>query len=1222
MAVDTNFASLFDKLKPEDAWLPPRPWESVPSEAGIAYSNASFSQSSFSKPLYDTSTVSEASLVRLAMNALQGTESSLLSIEKLCAKFSCESSDRTFHRINNLWNRSSSTLSLGKILKSIGFSGCTIFLLHKFVEEFSYVNVDEILKCGKQLNSENSNDNRGSLKHGLVNQAFSSALKKILEGFISSISTLYASVGLRHFSETSHPSCSNQGVGHLGSVTHSEATLLEVFLHTKELRTQIEALGNICCVYNTSVSFSVIPLQELYVKAKSDFHDFPSGADLLTYLYAQLRVADPSHSALLRFLFLHACEPYFEFIRSWIFNATLSDPYEEFLVGCNDKTSSYLPTEASSLNCPSMATVRERDGVAIPCFLKEYSGPIIRAGQQLHVSLKLLELCNNPGSTNRIYEDLLPSWSDFSCDSPFYSSILTFDKRNINTLFNARSSYYKTMLEKLDTVLENLEVTYQQVALRGNAMGWAHNNQGYPYIPMPVINDEDVTYTISDDVNLNSAHDAEESEESSMRSELSYMEDQADSSECSSTCGSEEQSEPEQLIHSSNSFAGLDQKYLSSLNIISSTMSDNFFQKPFQHVLKDMDSVLSKNCENTDTLDQFKEPPHKQTGYSNDGSLQLELDCSQSLQPPGFVRNGFHFDRHLLDRNYFLTSDFQLPFSGGISNAMEKEMSHPCSTISNRKDSNKKTTEVANFADQQHSSLDSFVLQTQKHKNLSHLFCMNPTWIENKLLVKSGGSYYTDHGESFSFFDFSSVKDPCKVYVENTTSQRSCIHEPRITQNSNTGAGMSASYDYTQFTANNITHEETMTSHGKLTVSLDDKQEDISSFCFGVNDLQNMPSSSAESFNTSDRGTMPSTPTFEMPLDFVIEKCLLQEIRLQYSYVSKLTIKLLLEGFGLQDHLLALRRYHLMEVADWANIFVTALWNHKWHVMEASSEVSEIQRLLESSVQRSSCEGDKYKGNLYVYSKRKGIMTSSISGIGVDSFDFIGLGYMVDWPVNMVLTPEALEMYTHIFNFLMGVKLAAFSLADIWCLLKDHHSGQHEPHIGEFNMLTKMRHQVDHFVSTLQQYVQSQLSHVSWCEFLDSLKHKVKDMMDLETLHMEYLANSMHVCFLSDELQSVGAIIRNILQCAVDFKSCSTVGVADAAGVDRDLFGKHSCINISQVLAIKQTFDKNLKELYLCHLKSSKHTEYRGVSRFWRYLNYNEFYTDTDYEITRQTLQL
>lgn len=48
----------------------------------------------------------------------------------------------------------------------------------------------------------------------------------------------------------------------------------------------------------------------------------------------------------------------------------------------------------------------------------------------------------------------------------------------------------------------------------------------------------------------------------------------------------------------------------------------------------------------------------------------------------------------------------------------------------------------------------------------------------------------------------------------------------------------------------------------------------------------------------------------------------------RYKYVSKLTIKLLEEGFDLQEHFLALRRYHFMELADWADLFIMSLWNH------------------------------------------------------------------------------------------------------------------------------------------------------------------------------------------------------------------------------------------------------------------------------------------------------
>jgi gamma-tubulin complex component 6 len=38
-------------------------------------------------------------------------------------------------------------------------------------------------------------------------------------------------------------------------------------------------------------------------------------------------------------------------------------------------------------------------------------------------------------------------------------------------------------------------------------------------------------------------------------------------------------------------------------------------------------------------------------------------------------------------------------------------------------------------------------------------------------------------------------------------------------------------------------------------------------------------------------------------------------------------MKLLKEGFDLDDHFLALRRYHFMEIADWADYLVGSLFN-------------------------------------------------------------------------------------------------------------------------------------------------------------------------------------------------------------------------------------------------------------------------------------------------------
>jgi hypothetical protein len=70
MAVDTNFALLFEKLKVEDPWLPPRTWESIPSESGRRGSLSPSHFSSSSQPLYDASIVSVSTKLSLSLAVL------------------------------------------------------------------------------------------------------------------------------------------------------------------------------------------------------------------------------------------------------------------------------------------------------------------------------------------------------------------------------------------------------------------------------------------------------------------------------------------------------------------------------------------------------------------------------------------------------------------------------------------------------------------------------------------------------------------------------------------------------------------------------------------------------------------------------------------------------------------------------------------------------------------------------------------------------------------------------------------------------------------------------------------------------------------------------------------------------------------------------------------------------------------------------------------------
>ncbi|KAF2554974.1 hypothetical protein F2Q68_00015852 [Brassica cretica] len=98
MTVATSLDSLLEKLKVEELYLPPSNWESLHSQS------RQFPPPTRASPP-SSSSVSESSLVRLALNALQGVESSLISIHKLSSVLCSEPANRTTHQIPSLWHR-------------------------------------------------------------------------------------------------------------------------------------------------------------------------------------------------------------------------------------------------------------------------------------------------------------------------------------------------------------------------------------------------------------------------------------------------------------------------------------------------------------------------------------------------------------------------------------------------------------------------------------------------------------------------------------------------------------------------------------------------------------------------------------------------------------------------------------------------------------------------------------------------------------------------------------------------------------------------------------------------------------------------------------------------------------------------------------------------------------------------------------------------------------
>ncbi|XP_022995328.1 uncharacterized protein LOC111490907 isoform X1 [Cucurbita maxima] len=1214
MAVDTNlnFQSMLESLKVEDPWLPPRTWESIPSQTQQSQLPSRGSNG------VSSSSVSEASLVRLAINALQGLESALISVEKLSAAFCSDPSDRTFHQIPSLWNRISSTHALGKILRSIGCVGFLVFLLHKFVDHFTELGMDEAFNHKSyQRKVEKCKSNDGSNVRGkecsrksLVNQAFAVALRKILEGYTCALDSLHASVGLRRTPKEFDASFHGSSVeGCLMSAVHSDITLLEVYLHTRELRIQIEVLGNICNLQNVANGFSSLPFQDLIDKATSEFCNFYWGGALLTYLYTQLQVADPAHCAVLKFLFLRSCEPYCAFIRSWIYKAEVVDPYAEFVVEYDDIKTPNLNT--AGISSFPLACTREREGVPVPCFMKELLLPLLRAGQQLQVLVKLLEFGTSVATAECTYDDFLPCWTGFSSNHVYYESVISFSKENVEARVSARDVYYERMQKKLDNLLTKIEFRYEQM-VPGDAVSLIFPRVGGGIsAPLSVKSGNSLfvpevdksSKMLKDNTDHDDSISSSDAADVAVEMYNSPME-MYDSSGCKSSSSCEDEIEFDQKIDPHNNMGVLKENHFSSLSFSKNDLNINSLRKasdcegPF-HVGSVLDGTSTK-------IDDVNFVVQSQNNALNSSDTSLFFDLANWSWNSDVTCTGYS-DMHSLDFDLSKTRRNSRVHIGELS-LSRKRIGDP---------SGAEDASLNNQLDNIPRASNLFFAQRQNLDYSSKFFSLNPMVTRNvflPMMSKPDQRHASALGQSFPFFDFSVVEDPCKVCPEKILPSSGA--ESLCGGNSQALASKSKNSDSSeQGCGEDIFVDNTISYIHK---------ENISTNVSGGRSWETILCTASKRTvdNNAEEQKLSCSGSFELPLDYVIHKCLVQEIILQYTYVSKLTIKLLDEGFDLQEHLLALRRYHFMELADWADSFITSLWNHKWRVIEADSKLQDIQGYLELSVQKSSCEHDRNKDRLFVYIKEQCTLPLSKGTIGIDSFEFLGLGYHVEWPINIILTPAALKIYAEIFSFHVKVKLAVFSLTKVWSSLKDmgilisqnRHSKPINQEIQHFNVLVKTRHEVSHFVCVLQHYVESQLSHLSWCRFLQSLQLKAKDMMDLESMHMAYLTDAFHTCFLSEETLSVAGIINQILQCALDLRCCFTGDMwntqVDNAASSRRL----SEINKSLVLAVKKKFDKNMKELHLLYRKSPKLGEY-GLSQLWEYLNYNDHYSDTGNEM-------
>jgi len=1183
----SSLSTLLSTLRVDGPCTPPGTWESVVPESGVARVS-DLRERRRLQPIYELASVTDDALVHLALHALYGVKSSLDEIEELSALFSSNPADRTSNRVTNVWLRSSSTTSVGSILKSLRSTGLAVFFLHKFVHFYLFQS-REMNCASREVHGQEDSDDKDIEQHrpySLVNQAFAAAVNKVLEGYFCSLNTLPASIRLRRSAgQSGIPLKISDG---MSCKSTSEVTLLEIYLHTEELRRHVKSLGNICFPKFAGVTLCQ---EGLNTDANVEFENFPRGTDLLSYLYVHIRDADPVHYGLLKYLFIRSCEPYFNFIKSWIYRASVDDPYEEFLI-TQTESKGAQGVSSDVTDEFTLFPLKGRNHVSAPCFLKEICHPLLRTGQQLQVLLNLLKSCNLSATGGDAYpshniihmEGVLP-WFDTPIESSMNS--FTFSKSSVEAVTCKRNAMYKSMMDKLQHFFSNVEVIPFDTA-----SNFLHKRTD---LLDTSISDAELFYGDSDTaLPCNMAADEIDNDASLNSDKSSDKEDPLESSECSSYTSIDD-TEVESFTACENLSSSMFSLYCTSTDEAKcSLVTKKLLSSQASSVHHGINCAIPiDECEKDESLSCQHVPVHSQNTKHTALPDGLELDYQYSQFSPfhRFMKRTSSASENIDSVGEFLYTDHK--------RSVEK-VSHGTAVYPLHSESG--PTKLSNSKNSGKFGNINQPWNTSIPYNLS----LNP-------ILKNAACYHMESAvqqksknQSLASFDFESVMDPCEVY---------CARRPSCLDESVNGAATvvhpsTQPYEQpdcsTKLLQGHTRSQASLTSSGEMSTR-DSLHKNASGGAFWERSL-------LYDDKSKEKPAVDFSSQFDMPLDIVIDKCIMQEVLLQYKYVSSFTMKLLEEGFDLCAHLLALRRYHFMEIADWADSFIASIYHKKWSFVKSEQKRSEIQGLMDLALQKSSCDSDPYKERLFIYMREPPVDSFDASACGLDLLDDILLGYKAEWPVNIVITDDTLKIYAEIFCYLLQVRFAVFSLTEVWRFLKEltqfiSRSSNSRPDVlKKLNFVMKVRHKLYHFLSTLQQYLHCHLSDISWRRFQHSLKNQVRDILDLEYVHMCYITDALDICFLSDESKQVATIIKSMLQLAFELRLCfQSLGDTCDLSVNQ-LSNLQYLINFSQVDVIRTKFEGNMKDLYILHSKSSKYGEL-GLSRFWGYLNYNEYHS-------------
>lgn len=276
-----------------------------------------------------------------------------------------------------------------------------------------------------------------------------------------------------------------------------------------------------------------------------------------------------------------------------------------------------------------------------------------------------------------------------------------------------------------------------------------------------------------------------------------------------------------------------------------------------------------------------------------------------------------------------------------------------------------------------------------------------------------------------------------------------------------------------------------------------------------------------------------------LPLSVVIEQSLILPIRTQIELVNQSLVNYFLVDMKLLRHLETIRDYILLNDGEFAQVMSDQLFEQVSQGVQPVKLLNpkNLTNILTKALDASLCNEDSYTKNLsFDLSAFPLCFLSNVPA----PFPGLELQYRTEWPLNLVITPECLQMYNQIFHFMLKIRHLHWALTDTFYHLKKSAQVKKATFSPQFSQMQLFRHEMHHFVRVIQTYVCNQVLQVSWSEFLHDIEHNVHNLDDLMHVHHKYLKRSLTRCLLNPKAAPVRTLMQNVFSVALQFHAHMT----------------------------------------------------------------------------------